>query len=205
MLTWPLREHRMEHAAHPDGRGQRAFVGRQRAPGAQQVAVRAQHREFFRAQDDVAVVARGRRRAGAPCASRSSWRRASPNKRARASASARSSAASGAAVVKRFGTAAPVGDAVRHAGGCASGKRERRVDGRQIGVDVRLRDGRTARGPNNPRSRAGAGCEVAGIVLQCGHRVFVLQARRQAVVGEPTGGVAPAREARPCTCSASVA
>ena len=53
----PLRQHRMEHAAHPCRRRQGAFVGNTMGAGAQQVAVRPQHRELLRAQHDVVVPA----------------------------------------------------------------------------------------------------------------------------------------------------
>ena len=52
-----LRDHRMEHAGHPGGRGQRALVGHELRAGAQDVAVRPQHLRFLGAQHDVARVA----------------------------------------------------------------------------------------------------------------------------------------------------
>ncbi len=49
-----LRDHGMEHATHPAGGGQGAFIGREVVAGAQHVAVRAQHLALLGAQHGVA-------------------------------------------------------------------------------------------------------------------------------------------------------
>ncbi len=52
----PLREHRMEDAAHPDGRRQRRFVGHQLVAGAQDLPMRAQARALLGRQHDMRAV-----------------------------------------------------------------------------------------------------------------------------------------------------
>ena len=53
----PLREHRMKHAFHPGGRGQRSFIRRDVQAGAQHVTVRPQYAQLLGAQHDVRVFA----------------------------------------------------------------------------------------------------------------------------------------------------
>ncbi len=52
-----LRDHRMEDAVHPDGRGESRFVRRDVNTAAEDVAVWPQHGELFRRQRDVMPVA----------------------------------------------------------------------------------------------------------------------------------------------------
>jgi hypothetical protein len=52
-----LRDHRMEHAAHPDGGGERRFVRNQRIARAQDLAVTAQARALLRRQHHVRIRA----------------------------------------------------------------------------------------------------------------------------------------------------
>src|SRR6476646_1088125 len=52
-----LGDHRMKDPTHPRGGGQRCFVGREMAAGAEQMPVRPEHPQLFRSQNDVTVCA----------------------------------------------------------------------------------------------------------------------------------------------------
>ncbi len=57
MLTWPCVTIEWNTPPIHDGRGQRCFVGREMAARAQQMPVRPQHPQLFRAQNDVTICA----------------------------------------------------------------------------------------------------------------------------------------------------
>ena len=199
-----LRDHRVEHAAHPHGRGERRLVGHEAIAGAQDLAVRAQHAQLLRARARRGAFApreEGQQRAAVAldvaAARRRSSAASSASSRSRHASSGRAEKSVGAGAARRSPPPASVAAP-------ASGSASARSTNARSAADVAAGWSGSSQ-PKKPRATRARRARARRLVLEHGHRVLVLRrvpgsARRAAPRGTRRRALAS-----PWSWSASVA
>jgi hypothetical protein len=180
-----LRDHRVEHSAHPHRRGERRLVRGQRLAGAQDLTVAAQARALLRRQDDVRIRAAEERQRAVSRAFELAPLRPELARELRGIELLRVEQTGRGE--ERWGGRRGLVHGARGDRRLGLGQRERALDEAEIALRARRRVIELEPAEEPARS-VSSGCERDGLVLDHRQRVFVLESFARQLRRRGSGG-----------------